>query len=596
MNCTPRYPVDYAYARGMLILHKPWNKNSTLEHILKNKTATIDTFLRMIDKKEVPSSVTFQYLTAMKYARQKKIEILVKDGVNHPDIEEENLDEEALERLTGWIHNSHFTDNKLNDKCINDVTVDIGENKDWSISDYQEERQVTIEGDVYLDAITGEYYDDKKKHKQKTRLDIPKQKDGSKYSLKKLSKQQRAVVIAATDTIVKFLKNDKKYKPLRATVMGCGGTGKSFIINTIISIIRNMTQMNDTIKVGAPSGAAAYNVQGSTLHRLLGISVSRPEEKITGTALENLQERLKHLLCLIIDERSMLSSKVLAAAERNVRHAVYKGQNGGEIRGGVPVVLLFGDDYQLFPVIKEGAIQGYSKKTLKVPQTPTAKRSASQLLCQRGSYLFTHVMSETVFTLDKNYRVKNKEFRDLLGRLRTGEPTERDADIISNLHIGQHESDIDFMDYLKNNKKTMWLYARNAEKEHKNQEMLVYTSKKMCVPVARLDCTYDTKRLSGDKKQTVCYSHFDQNSYDKHTDICIGAKVAISNVNFLPEIGLYNGAIGDVIEIVYNDRPVGPNDKQHYHLPNYVVVDFPNLRLPTNIAPWDELHKTVSST
>ena len=95
----------------------------------------------------------------------KKIEILVKDGVNHPDIEEENLDKEALERLTGWIHNSHFTDNKLYDKCINDVTVDIGKNKDWSISDYQEERQVTIEGDVYLDAITGEYYDDKKNGK-----------------------------------------------------------------------------------------------------------------------------------------------------------------------------------------------------------------------------------------------------------------------------------------------------------------------------------------------------------------------------------------------------------------------------------------------
>ncbi len=94
----------------------------------------------------------------------------------------------------------------------------------------------------------------------------------------------------------------------------------------------------------------------------------------------------------------------------------------------------------------------------------------------------------------------------------------------------------------------------------------------------------------------MCYSHFDQNSYDKHTDICVGAKVAIFNVNFLPEIGLYNEAIGDVIEIVYNDKPVGPNDKQHYHLPNYVVVDFPNLRLPTKFAPWDELHKTVNST
>ncbi len=118
----------------------------------------------------------------------------------------------------------------------------------------------------------------------------------------------------------------------------------------------------------------------------------------------------------------------------------------------------------------------------------------------------------------------------------------------------------------------------------------------MSKPAARLDCTYDTKRFSGDKERTVCYSHFDQNSCDKYTDICVGAKVAISNVNFLPEIGLYNGAIGDVIDIVYNDRPVGPNNKQHYHIPNYVVVDFPNLRLPTNIAPWDELHKTVSIT
>ena len=100
-------------------------------------------------------------------------------------------------------------------------------------------------------------------------------------------------MIASIDTIEKFLKNDKKYKPLQATVMGCGGTGISFIINAIISIVRNMTQMNDTIKMGAPSGAAAYNVQGSTLHCLLGISVSRPKEKLTGTAAENLQECLK---------------------------------------------------------------------------------------------------------------------------------------------------------------------------------------------------------------------------------------------------------------------------------------------------------------
>ena len=68
---------------------------------------------------------------------RKKIKILVKQGVNHPDINKENIDEETMGILTGWIHNNHFTDNKHNDDCINDMTVDIGHKKDWSVSDFK---------------------------------------------------------------------------------------------------------------------------------------------------------------------------------------------------------------------------------------------------------------------------------------------------------------------------------------------------------------------------------------------------------------------------------------------------------------------------
>ncbi len=39
---------------------------------------------------------------------------------------------------------------------------------------------------------------------------------------------------------------------------------------------------------------------------------------------EKLQKQLESVLCLIIDERSMLSSNMLAAAERNVRQATTK--------------------------------------------------------------------------------------------------------------------------------------------------------------------------------------------------------------------------------------------------------------------------------
>jgi hypothetical protein len=103
----------------------------------------------------------------------------------------------------------------------------------------------------------------------------------------------------------------------------------------------------------------------------------------------------------MIDEQSMLSSIILALTERNVRECVFKGQNSKEIWGGVPVVLLLGDDYQLFPVIDKGAIQGYSRMNGKSQQTPTTRMTSSQLLCQHGTYLFTQIMSETVLALKK---------------------------------------------------------------------------------------------------------------------------------------------------------------------------------------------------
>jgi hypothetical protein len=70
----------------------------------------------------------------------------------------------------------------------------------------------------------------------------------------------------------------------------------------------------------------------------------------------------------------------------------------------------------LWPVIEEGAIQGYSKITSKDPTTPTNKQTAAQLLCQWGAYLFTNIMTESVFFLNKNYRIKSEEFQESLAR------------------------------------------------------------------------------------------------------------------------------------------------------------------------------------
>ena len=109
-----------------------------------------------------------------------------------------------------------------------------------------------------------------------------------------------------------------------------------------------------------------------------------------------------------------------------------------------------------------------------------------------------------------------------------------------------------------------------------------------------MDCWYESKKLQDGCENRAVKSHFDKSTFVDHTDFCVGARVAISKVNFLPEVGLYNGSIGTVQEIVYKLSSVGPNNKQHCHLPEYAVVKFPKLKLPHHIKPWDSEHKTVS--
>ena len=594
-NCKPRFPVTYEYAKGVLIQYKPWSKDKPLTKLLKSPTDTIRTFKHMIDKGQFPTCVKNQYILAMKYSRQHKLELLNSKSVQQP-YDMSNMDEEDREAYIAHQQVTHFSDNKHHSNVIDGMTVDIGTHFDWSQTLYKEKRQVTVDGTLWVDKIRAEHDSALKEQADSVdNLVIPKQRNGDEYDAEQMSDEQKAIVYNAVDTVIKFLNNDPSYKPMRATIMGSAGTGKSFIINTIISMVRTLTGSNDTVQIAAPSGAAAFNVQGSTIHNLLGVRVTNPEKGLTDNTKSRLLEQLQRLLVLVIDERSMISSKVLAAAERNTRECIYNGQNSSEIWGGLPVVLLFGDDYQLMPVDKNGAINGYDKRCCGAEQHVTDKMTEAQLFAYRGDWLFTEIMTDQVFFLTKNFRVRCERFKKLLERVRVGRTTEEDADKMMKLHHVFYRADKEFKQEIENHKKTMWLFSNNNDVKRKNVDKLVEVSTNNNLPVARLKCWYDTKKTQGGKERNVYKSHFDINGYKSETDLCVDARVALRNWNILPSAGLYNGSIGTVIEIVYRDDPIGPNDKQHNHLPDYVVVDFPHLKLPPYIEPWDKLHPTVTS-
>lgn len=61
-------------------------------------------------------------------------------------------------------------------------------------------------------------------------------------------------------------------KPLRIIIMGTAGTGKSLLIKVIRSKLQRMAEEIVTpVLVLAPTGVAAFNIGGMTIHSALSI-------------------------------------------------------------------------------------------------------------------------------------------------------------------------------------------------------------------------------------------------------------------------------------------------------------------------------------
>ena len=104
----------------------------------------------MIDKKQFPSCVKLQYILAMKYSRQRKLELLNSKLVEQP-YDLSNMDEDERDAYIAHQHVSHFPDNKHHNKVIDGMTVNIGTDHDWSDSGYKERRKTNIEGGAWVE-------------------------------------------------------------------------------------------------------------------------------------------------------------------------------------------------------------------------------------------------------------------------------------------------------------------------------------------------------------------------------------------------------------------------------------------------------------
>lgn len=133
---------------------------------------------------------------------------------------------------------------------------------------------------------------------------------------------------------------------------GKAGTGKSTLIRHF------MAGTDRNVVVVAPTGIAALNVDGYTIHRLFGFRTTTTLADVTDGAYRpgRFAKTLASLDTLIIDEASMVRADVFDMVATALRRF---GPDPGAPFGGVQVVLV-GDLYQLPPVVGEGEQQYFS--------------------------------------------------------------------------------------------------------------------------------------------------------------------------------------------------------------------------------------------
>lgn len=179
-------------------------------------------------------------------------------------------------------------------------------------------------------------------------------------------------------------------------ITGRAGTGKS----TLLEYFRGQTQEN--LAVLAPTGVAAINVKGQTIHSFFGFKPDITVEKVKNNYKNKVKNGLyKSLDLLIIDEISMVRADLLDCVDLFLR---LNGRRRDKPFGGTRMIFL-GDLYQLPPVVAREEY-GIFNSTYRSPYFFDARVMES--------------FPMTILELTEIYRQSDPEFISLLNAVRSG--------------------------------------------------------------------------------------------------------------------------------------------------------------------------------
>ncbi len=188
-------------------------------------------------------------------------------------------------------------------------------------------------------------------------------------------------------------------------ITGKAGTGKS----TLLNYFKNTTKKQ--VVVLSPTGVAAVNIGGQTIHSFFGFKPDITIQKVKDIKIKS-KKIYKELDAIIIDEISMVRADLLDCVDVFLK----KYGNSKDIPFGGKQMIFFGDLYQLPPVVtgKEKEIFNLHYKSPYFFESSAFKNSAMEFI-----------------ELEKVYRQKDDKFIEILNAIRNNTIQEKQISFLN---------------------------------------------------------------------------------------------------------------------------------------------------------------------
>lgn len=194
---------------------------------------------------------------------------------------------------------------------------------------------------------------------------------------------------------------------------GRAGTGKS----TLLRHFREHTKKKPVVL--APTGVAAVNVQGQTIHSFFGFGPDVTPGRLPKPKKRELYQQLS---MIIIDEVSMVRADLLDAVDRFLRaHGPVKKRPFGGVQ-----MIFIGDLYQLPPVVTSEA-----KGALAAAYATPYFFSAGVFDPQQRLLSDAHDFRMELIELPDVFRQRDEHFLSVLNRVRENTITQDDLAVLN---------------------------------------------------------------------------------------------------------------------------------------------------------------------